>query len=158
MLDVNNCFTYAYSAGTHADFTQAITADAASTNVIDLWGSTTLVTGETDMAIVGAQGPYLIVKAIVLSTTSVSINFQLVSSISTTMSGASIVAQYRFLTAQMTAGKVLVNQQLPVGRYLRYLGMYFNVFTSDTTLEVVAWLSDTPEPAETVLGQVVPAS
>ncbi len=48
----------------------------------------------------------------------------------------------------MTAGALLVNTQLPVGKYLDYLGLNFNVFTNDTAVEFEAYLSDAPEPNE----------
>lgn len=159
MLDVKNCFTYTYAAGTHADFTQAITVDAASTNIIDLWGLTALPSGRTTLCPVSAHnGPYLCMRVIVATGDGVSLNTQLVSSTSTTMSGANIIAQYRFLAATCAAGALLINQQIPIGLYQRYLGLYFNVFTTHTLLEVVAWLSDSPEPAEAVPAQVVPGS
>jgi len=165
MIDIKNCFTYAYSAGTFADFYQNVAADAESTNVIDLWAQTSLQTGEAGLRITGKNGPYLIVKTFAVNPdTGISLNIQLCSSTSTTVSSAYIIAQYRFLTANMaasaTTGALLINQQLPIGKYYRYLGIYFNVFTSfgAATLYLCAYLSDAPERAEQVLGQVVPAT
>ena len=39
MMDLKNCFTYAYSAGTHADFVEAVTSSTELTNVLDLIGA-----------------------------------------------------------------------------------------------------------------------
>jgi hypothetical protein len=148
MIDIKNCFTYTYSAGTVADFYQTVTAAAASTNVIDLWGITALATGETGIRITGKNGPYLIVRMGAAAVTTVSMEIRLVSSTSTTMTGATVVGLWRFTLAQMALGALLINQQLPIGKYYRYLGLYFSPFTSLTAGTVLAYLSSDPEPAE----------
>lgn len=151
MIDIKNCFTYAYSAGTFADYYQNVSADAASTNVIDL---------DTTAGInpVGpGKGPYLIVKSVLAASGVGTIEFRLVSSTSTTMSGSTVVAMWRFANTIMTAGKLLINQQLPIGKYYRYLGMYFNIYTTVCT-GILAYLSDTPEAPETVLDNTVAGS
>jgi len=48
----------------------------------------------------------------------------------------------------MTLGALLINQQLPIGKYYRYLGLYFRPFTSLTAGTVLGYLSSDPEPAE----------
>lgn len=147
MHDINNSFTYAYSAGTDADFLQAVTTDAISNNVIDL--DTT-----AGIRIVGSHGPYLIIKVGVAFTSTVSIEIQLISSTLAALTGGTSrqIQAWRFLLAQLTpAGKLLVNQQLPVGIYLQYLGLNFNVFTSADAGKFEAFLSDSPETAEAVI-------
>ena len=55
----------------------------------------------------------------------------------------------RVALADLTAGKVVVNQQLPNLIYQRYLRLYFDVFTSAGAGTFIAYLSDGPEDAET---------
>lgn len=147
MHNINESFTYAYNDGSEDDFGQAVTADAISTNVIKL---ASLADATKGINIGGAKRPWLIIKSKVASATSVSCEIQLVNSTEAALTGGTTrqIAAFRFLQAQMTAGALLVNTQLPAGKYLDYLGLNFNVFTNDTAVEFEAYLSDAPEPNE----------
>lgn len=151
-LDTQNCFTYAYSAGTFTDFVQAITADAASTNYIDLRVAGIRISG-------GSKPPYLIVKVITAFVTTVSINFRLQTG-STTGFATTLrdVFQARFALAALTAGALIINQALPNLDFQRYLRMYFDVFTSASAGTVIAYLSDGPEPGVADVDQTEAAS
>lgn len=145
MLDINNCFTYAYGAGTDADFTQAITSDAASTNYIDL--------DVANINIAAGKPVYLIIKSIVAEDgTATSLEIRLQSDTASGFATAKKELQmWRFLSAQLTAGALLVNQALPVGIYQRYLRLYFNAFDTCGALTICAYLSDAPESAQTMV-------
>ena len=146
MIDIKNCFTYAYSAGTFADFKQNVNTDENCTSPIDL---------DTDagLNIVSHKGPYLVIKSIDAAASTGTIEFRLISSTEEALTGGTtvIVAMWRFTDTQMAAGALLVNQQLPIGIYYQYLGIHFNIYTT-TCAGILAYLSDAPEPAETVLG------
>ena len=151
-IDVRTCFTYAYSAGTVADFYQSVTADAASTNYLDLDVAGIMISG-------GCKPPWLIVKVGTAFATTVSINFRLQtdsdSGFATTLRD---VFQARFALAQLTAGALLINQALPNLDFQRYMRLYFDVFTNATAGTICAYLSDGPESAKTDVDQVEAAS
>ena len=138
MIDRNNCFTYAYNDGSFTDYLQNINGDEALTNVINL--------DTSGVSMVGHKGPYLIAYSIAAGSGTGDIEIRLVSSTSTTMSGATTVNVWKFADTVMTAGALLINQQLPVGLYNQYLGLYFDS-TTTTCSQFLAYLSDTPEPA-----------
>lgn len=146
MMDVRNCFTYDTSSPTAgiAGFTQLVTAEAISVNVLDL--------DVVGISIVNpAKGPYLVVKvgAADLATT-VSMEIKLLSDTTAALTGApTVVLQSRFLLADMTAGDLLINQMLPPFDYQRYLGLEFTPFTNATAGGFIAYLSDGPEPVVT---------
>jgi hypothetical protein len=141
MYDINNVFTH-QGDGT---LVQAVTADAASTNLIDLDAAGVNVGG-------AKKGLYIVIKSTVAFLTTVSIEIQLQtdsdSGFATTLKE---IQAWRFLLAQMTAGALLVNQALPVWSYQRYLRLYFNVFTDATAGSFFAALSDSPEAHQTDL-------
>ena len=152
MHDINNSFTYAYSAGTDADFLQNVNQSEISTNVIDL--DTTL-----GISIVGSKGPYLIIKCPTAGATSGSIEMQLISSTHADLtSGTSdIIGMWRFTHTVMAAGTLLVNQQLPIGKYRKYLGIKFISWTT-TCAGVEAFLSDSPETPASIPSSVTAGS
>jgi hypothetical protein len=139
MIDRLNCFTE--SSGTWA---QTVTADAASTNYIDL--------DAAGLNIAAGRPIYLILKVGTVFATTVSIEVVLQtdsdSAFATTLKE---ISMWRFLLAQMTAGALLINEAIPVALYQRYLRLYFNVFTNATTGTFIAYLSDAPESAQTDL-------
>ena len=140
MYDINNVFTYAYSAGTNADNFQTITAAAASTNIIDL---------DSANIKLGAGKPmYIIARVGTAFATIVSLEIRLQTDTAAGFSTA--LKDYllgRWLAAQMTAGALLLNIPMPVMEYQRYLRLYFKVFTSATTGTIFAALADSPEEA-----------
>jgi FMN-dependent NADH-azoreductase len=152
MIDIATCFTYAYSLGTIADFVQTITTDAASTNIIDLDTAGIRITGHS-------RAPYLICRVVTAFASIVSLNIRVQtdsdSGFATTLRD---IMQVRPALADLTAGKVVVNQPLPNLIYQRYLRLYFDVFTSATAGTMLAYLSDGPEDAETDFDQTEAAS
>ena len=144
MIDLATCFTYAYSAGTFSDFVQAITSDAASTNIIDLDAAGIRIAG-------GSKPPWLILRAITAedgTATSLEIRLQSDSDsgFATTLRD---LYMWRFLSAQMSAGALLINQPLGHWDYQRYLRLYFNAFAACGALTVVSYLAAGPESAVT---------
>jgi len=155
MFDINNHFTYAYSAGTEADFEQALTGDAASTNALDLKKAAINIAA-------GKRPIYLIVKAGNTAdfNTLTSLEIQLCTGTSIDKStGKKVIQKWRYALAGLTAGTLLVNQALPVALYQRYLYLYFNVLGSDPSAGgIKAYLSDSPESAETDVDQTATGS
>lgn len=150
MIDIATCFTYEYVNGTHPDeLHQNINTDERSTRVIDLWSVASLPSGNTYITLTGHNAPWLIAKSIAAGSGGTGMQMNLVSSTTTTLSGATVVAVYKFTLDQMTAGALLVNSQIPAGRYNRYLGLYFDIDTT-TCAQFLAYLADGPEPAAAV--------
>lgn len=152
MIDIPTCFTYAYSAGTSADFYQTVTTDAASTNLID-WDAAGINIG-------GAKStPFLIVRVGTVFASTVSINIRVQtdsdSGFATTLRD---IMQNRIVLASLAAGALVVNQALPVLTMQRYLRLYFDVFTSATTGTFCAYLASGPEPHVVDFDQVEAAS
>lgn len=150
MIDIPTCFTYAYSAGTVADFKQSITGDAASTNIIDLDANGIKISG-------GSRPPWLICRVVDAFVTLTSLEILLqTDSDSGFATTPKDVAMGHFLLASMTAGAVLINQPLGHWDYQQYMRLYFNVVGSDpgSGSSLVAYLSDGPESAETDLDNV----
>ena len=152
MIDIARCFTYAYSDGSKDDFFQAVTADAASTNIIDL--------DKAGINISNARGPFLIVRVgDVAFATTVSINIRVqtdsASGFTTTLRD---IMQVRPALAALTAGALIINQALPVLTLQRYLRLYFDVFTSASAGEFIAYIASGPETHVTDFDQVEAAS
>lgn len=149
MFDALNCFTLQ----TDGTLVQAVTTDAASTNLLDL-----------DVAGISAVnpsiGPYLILKVgdtDFADTVSIEIQLQTDSDsgFSTTLRE---IGMWRFLLAQMTAGALLINQMLPIWDFQRYVRLNFNVFTTAADGSFFACLADGPEPPQTDLDQEMAGS
>lgn len=148
MIDIKTCFTYAYSAGTYADFYQTVTAEAKSTNVIDLTVAGIKIAG-------GARPPWLIVKVGTAAASCVSLEIKLLTATAANLTtGAKEVKLFRFLLAQMTAGALLINEPLGHFDYQRYLGLEFTPFTNLTAGTFLAYLQDGPESAVTDIDMV----
>ena len=142
MFDALNCFTLQ----TDGTLVQAVTTDAASTNIIDL-----------DVAGISAVnpsiGPYLILKVgdtAFADTVSIEVRLQTDSDsgFSTTLKHIGI---WRFVLAQMTAGALLINQMLPIADFQRYVRLHFNVFTTAADGSFFGCLADGPETPQTDL-------
>jgi len=142
MLDINLCFTYAYSLGTVADFYQTITGDDDSTNYIDL--------DAANLDIASGRPCYLIVRVGEAFVTMTSLDIKLETD---TDPGFAVnlldVQTWNILTENLTAGAVVVNQALPVQKYQRYVRIYWNVIGSSagSGSTICAYLSTGPESA-----------
>jgi len=149
MMDVNNCFTYAYSAGTHADFEEACTTSAQLTNILDLIGAaapTTIRIGE------GKKAPYLKIKVTTAFAGAASgVEFKLFTHTAVDVSaGKEIWATGTLAVAQLALGTV-IQIALPPGKYSRYLGIdYVAISEAATGGEIVAWLDENAEPDVTL--------
>ena len=143
-IDINNCFTYAYSAGTYADFFQNISgAEEVSTNVINLDAAGIRIAG-------GSKPPWYIVRVGAAADACVSMEIKLITATAADLTtGVKVVKMHRFLQAQLAAGALIINEPLGHFDYQQYLGMEFTPFTNDNSLTVCAYLSDGPETAVT---------
>lgn len=151
MLEIDTCFTYAYSAGTKADYYEAITGAAVSTNSIDL--------DAAGVMIGASKAPWLIVKVGTIFATMVSLGIKLITdSVEPVLDAATAidVCIWRFARARMTAGALLINQQLPPWEYRQWITMEWEPYTNGTG-SLIAYLAAGPEPAETVVEQTVTA-
>ena len=142
MYDINNVFTYAYSAGTDADMFQSVTADAASTNLIDLDKANIRLGAGTPMWIIARIGD-------TDWATIVSLEIILQTDTDTTFTTAlKIYKLGRFSLAELVAGALLLNTPMPHMKYQRYMRIFFNVFTSASpAADIMVALADSPEEA-----------
>ncbi len=147
MMDVDNCFTYAYSAGTFADFefdtdTQA---NQELPNVLDLIGAaspSTIRIGE------GKKAPYLIIKVTEAFAGAVSgVSFILYTHTAADVSGGKAIYDTGILNvSQLTLGQI-IQIALPAGKYSRYLGLDMLLGSEQTSAgKVVAWIDENAEP------------
>jgi len=155
-IDINNCFTYAYSAGTFADFSLAVTSAALSTNYIDLKTAGIKIAG-------GSKPPWLIARVTTDFATCVSMGIKLITdSVIPVLDAATAkdVMIFRFLLASLKTtvnGGLIINNPLPHFDYQRYLTIEFEPYTNATAGKILIFLSDGPEPAVTDIGQTVEA-
>ncbi len=152
MIDLKTCFTYTYSAGTDADYYEAITSADVSNHYIDLDAAGIRPVG-------GSQPPWLVVKVGTVFATMVSLGIKLVSDsvIPVLDAGTGIdVVIYRFARARMTAGALLINQPLPVFKYRQFLTLEWEPYTNGTG-SLLAYISQGPETAPDVVEQTVEA-
>jgi len=147
MFDANNCFTIQ----TDGTLVQAVTADAASTNIIDLD-----VAGLNIAA--GARPIYLILKAITPDSSGGCVSMEVFLETDSDSGFATTkkeIQMWRFLGnnsgsgSQLTAGALLINQPLLVANYQRYVRLYFNAWTNAIALTFFGALADGPESAQT---------
>ena len=152
MLDINTCFTYAFSAGDESDFYQDVTgAEEVSTNVIDL--------DVAGIRIAGGMPPWLIIRVGTVFATTVSMDFKLVTATAADLTtGQKIILSFRIALASLTAGALIVNAPLPHFDYQRYLGLEITPFTQATTGTIAAWLDTGPQPAVSDIGSIQAAS
>jgi hypothetical protein len=146
MLDINTCFTYAYSAGTSADFYQDISgAEEKSTNEINL--------DVAGIKIGGANPPWWILRVGTAADACVTMEIKLLSATASGgETGQKVILMYRFTQAQMTAGALLINAPLPHFDYQQWLSLEFTPFTNDNSLTVASWLDTGPQPGVTDIG------
>lgn len=152
MFSIENVFTYAYSAGTDADMFQTVTADAETTNIIDLDAANIKL---------GAGKPMWLVARIgsVDWATIVSLEIRLQTDTADTFNVA--VKDYllgRWALEHLTAGALLLNIPMPHMQYQRYLRGYFNAFTDNTAGTIMLALADGPEEAALQVDHVEAAS
>jgi len=143
MIDINLCFTYAYSAGTYADFFQTVTgAEEVSTNAINL--------DAAGIRIGGSKPPWWILRVGTVFATCVSMEFKLITATAADLTtGVKVVKYKRFVLANLTAGALLVNEPLGHFDYQQFLGLEITPFTQATTGTIVSYLSNGPETAVT---------
>ncbi len=138
MIDINNVFTYTFSAATEADLFETVTTDSASANLIDL---------DSANIKLGAGKPmYIIARVGTIFTDIVSLEIRMQTDTDSAFGTA--LKDYilgRWALAQLTAGALLLNIPMPVMQYQRYLRMFFNVFTTAGTGTIMIALSDAPE-------------
>ena len=142
MIDLKTCFTYAYSAGTFADFAYTPTAAALFTNSINL--------DAAGIRIAGSKPPWLIVRTIAAFATVVTAEISLITdSVLPVLNAATAtnVLIFRFTAAQMAANTLLINIPLPHFKYKKWLAMEWKPFTSASAGSLLAYLAAGPEPA-----------
>lgn len=112
---------------------QAVTASAASTNVLDLGGGNL------------HHGLYLVVKTGTAFATCTSVTPSIQTSDDSTFSSPETVATLpTFAVASLTASKVLAKVCLPIG-LKKYVRMYYTVAGSNATAGTLdAFLTDNP--------------
>ena len=153
MYSIENVFTYAFSAGDETDLFQAVTADAASTNIIDL-----------DKANIklGAGKPMYIIARIGAVDWATIVSLEIKLQTDTASGFSTAVKDYilgRWAVAQLTAGALLLNIPMPVMQYQRFLRVHFNVFTSASpAADIMVALADSPEEAALQVDHVEAAS
>lgn len=146
MLDLKNCFTYTFSAGTFADWHEAVTQAAISANIIDLG-----IAAADDIVPSGGDSPlWLVVRTVTAFATTVSMGIKLITdSVLPVLDAATAddVLVSRFALAELTANTLLINQPLPHFKYKKYLGIEYEPYTNATAGTIMAYLTDGPEPA-----------
>jgi hypothetical protein len=153
MIDIATCFTYVYSAGTYADFYEAVTVAAVSARYLDLDVAGIKIAG-------GSKPPWLIVKVGTLFATIVSLGIKLVTdSVAPVLDAATAedVFVWRFAVAKLTAGALLINQPIGHFDFKRYMFLEYEPYTNATAGSLVAYLQDGPESAPTQVAQTVEA-
>jgi len=145
MYDSKNSFTETLSTGVKA---QTFTGDSDSTNQINL--------DKAGISIAGGKGQYLVARVIAAFNTLTSLEIILETDSDTGFATTpKEVFAINIALADLAAGALIINQQIPVQKYQQFMQLKFNVVGSDNTLgSLVAYLQDHPEPAETQLDTV----
>ncbi len=150
MLNVRNNFSYAYSAGTFADYIQALTGDAASTNLINLGANAKVISGMTK--------PIWLIVRVGTAAFNTLTSLEIALETDTAVGFATALKEIRmwhFALAKLTAGALLINQPLPHAKIQQYIRLYYNVVGSNpSTGGLVSYLAEGPEPAEVAVDQV----
>lgn len=150
MFDIKNCFTATLTTNVlEQDLGGG--GDVASTNYLDL--------DAANVRLAGGKGQYLVAKVVEAFASgdgATGLDIKLETDTGATFAVAlKDVATYNLLLANLTAGKTIINQQIPVQKYQRYVRLYFNAIGGTWTAgKIVAWLQDHPEPAEDQLDLV----
>ncbi|MHC4542480.1 MAG: hypothetical protein ACYS74_22290 [Planctomycetota bacterium] len=132
--DKKLCFTYAYSAGTNADWFQDISgAEEVSTNAIDLDVAGIKIAG-------GSKPPWLIMVVGTAADACVTMEIKFISSTAAALNaGVKVLQYFRFTQAQLAANALIVNQPLGHWDYQQYIGWEFTPFTNDNSLTVCSF-------------------
>ena len=144
MINKNLCFTYAYSAGTYADYFQTVTgAEEVSTNAINL--------DAAGIRIGGSKPPWWILRVGAAFATCVSMEFKLITATAADLTtGVKVVKSHRFVLAEIDAGgELVINEPLGHFDYQQFLGLEITPFTEATTGTIVSYLANGPETAVT---------
>lgn len=148
MIDINNCFTYAYSAGTYADFYQTInTTEEVSTNAIDLDVVGIRIAG-------GSRPPWIIVKigTVIAGSSVTGMEIKLITATAAALNaGVKAVKSWNFVVGTLLAKALVVNEPLGHFDYQRYLGMEFSPVGGTGSGTICAYLAGGPESAVTDL-------
>lgn len=150
MMDLNNCFTYLYSAGTIEDFKQRVAnaGTEVSENIIDLDAANLEIAS-------GRKAPVLKVLVTELFAGS-GTTLQIVLETDTD-SGFATAKKQVFMTGDIpkgrcAAGVYLINQALPAQIFQRWLRLNFVVDGNmETSGKIIAWIDDAPESGVTQL-------
>jgi hypothetical protein len=103
---------------------QAITADAASTNVVDLKAAKDIGPGE---------GVGVVAKTVAAFATLTSLNIIIQGCTAADGTGATTILTKNFLLAALGANKALAMPSIPSGSSFRYIRAYYDVVGSDAT-------------------------
>ncbi len=134
MLDMNNCFTATLTTNVRK---QAITGDAASTNLIDLDAA------NVQMG-VGRIQPRLKVRVIDAfdNLTSLEIALETDTAVGFATAKKQIMI-FNVAAAALIAGALVVDCPLPAQKYQQYMRLYFNVVGSNPAAgSLVGYLDD----------------
>lgn len=141
MLDAELCFTLQ----TNGDIVQAITTSENSENVIDL-NAANLNLGNP------VKPWYLIARVTVLGTgIGTSLEIKLENSAAEGMGSAKEIYTRNIAAADLIAGALVINDPLPMGIWLRYLRIAFNMIGGDSTATLKVGIADAPEPYEALI-------
>lgn len=144
MLDAELCFTLQ----TNGLIVQSISSSGPSTNVIDL-NAANLNLGNP------AKPMYLIGRVTVLGTgIGTSLEVKLENSAAEGMSSEKEIWTRNILAEKLIAGALIVNDPLPMGIWLQYLRLDFDMIGGDSTITVMFGLSDAPEPYEALIDSI----
>ena len=152
MIDLGLCFTYAYSAGTFADYHEAVTAAAVSVNYIDLDAAGIVPSG-------GSKPLWLVVWNMTVQATIVSMGIKLITDSAIPVIDAATaddVMVQRFALVTMAANTLLINAPLPHFKYKQFLAIEYEPYTEGTG-SILAYLATCPETAITAPANVVEA-
>ena len=145
MFDQQNCFTVQATTGV---WTQALTTDAVSTNVIDIEAANLKFNNPS-------KPMYLIVKVTVTGISiTTSLQVKLENSAAAAMSSLKNIMTRNIAAASLTAGALIFNDVIPVGIYLQYMRLDFDMVGGDGTCTVFGALSDSPESASTIIASI----
>ena len=145
MYDSKNSFTETLSTGVKF---QTFTGDSDSTNQLNL--------GVAGISFVPIKGQYLVCRVGVAfdALTSLEIIIETDSDTGFATTPKEVWA-INVALADLSAGALIINQQIPVQKYQQFVQLKFNVVGSDNTVgTLVAYLQDHPESAEAQLDTV----
>lgn len=147
MLELRTCFTWAYSDGSFSDFCQDFTSsNEPTTNLINL--------DAADLDIASGKPVYLIALVTTLASLT---DCEIVLETDTAAGFSTAVKQvmmWNLLEAQMTAGKIIINQALPVQLYQQFMRLRVYPNGGAQTVSLCIFLSADPEKAMAQIDQI----